>query len=577
MKQQWSLKEIYSGFDSPALAEDMKKLNDYLTQLNKTPSNLEAYLTTYEDAVRIYSKLISFASLTAATNTSDASARKLTMDLEKTMNTMSIINNKLAKHLMKLSPSEREKQIKSSDFLSDLEYFIQQTIREGEHMLSEEEECVIANMSMTGSKAWSKLFRSLTSTLEVLMPNGERLPITVVRSLASNKDPHIRKQAYEAELASYRQIEESMAYVLNGIKGEVLTVSEMRGYESPLQMTLDQTNISKKTLDAMLKSIQDHFEVFRRYIRAKAKLLGHKKMPFYDLFAPIGDDKNDFTYEEAGEFVIKSFQKFSPKMGDIAKRAIDDAWIDVAPRTGKVSGAFCHDLFFLDQFRVLLNFNGTLSNVTTMAHELGHGYHAIIAKDEKAINHNYPMTLAETASIFCETIVTNDVFNETKSIGVLDAMLENASQVTLDIFSRYRFESEVFRRRQHEFLSADDLKNIMLDAQKEAYGDALDEQALHPYMWLIKPHYYEASLNFYNFPYAFGMLFANGLYAIYLQKPEGFHARYDHLLASAGKMSVEDACALMDIDCTSQAFWDQSIELLEKRVVTFEKMVEERC
>jgi pepF/M3 family oligoendopeptidase len=350
-------------------------------------------------------------------------------------------------------------------------------------------------------------------------------------------------------------------------------MAELRGYKSPLHMTLEASRMSEKTLEAMMSAIKDAIPTFQNYQRAKANLLGHENgLPFYDLFAPIGNATKKFSYEEGCKFVVDNFGAFSEKLAKVASDAMEKGWIDVEPREGKVSGAFCSSLHPLGEFRVLLNYTGNLGDVTTMAHELGHGYHAICTNEENILNIDYPMPLAETASTFCETIVNNaalKIATREESITILENSLQDATQVICDIYSRFLFESNLFKTRTDHPLSVEELKNMMLNAQKQAYGNGLDHNALHPYMWLIKPHYYSAGLNFYNFPYAFGLLFAKGLYAKYLENPEFFKAKYDDLLAASGRLNVVNVCKIMDIDVESTEFWTESLNIVKKDIEKF--------
>jgi pepF/M3 family oligoendopeptidase len=383
----------------------------------------------------------------------------------------------------------------------------------------------------------------------------------------------VRRRAFEAERQAYAQVEESSAAALNGIKGEVLTVTELRGFENPLEETLLDSRMEKGTLDAMFEAIRESLPMFRKYLRRKAELLGHENgLPFYDLFAPMGESQMSFTYEEAMDFVVKNFSSFSQRLGDYARNAYVKNWMDVEPRDGKRGGAFCSNLHAIGESRIMSNFDGSFSNMTTLAHELGHGYHGFNLKDESILNSSYPMPIAETASIFCETIVVNAALkdmDDQEAVTILEQSISDACQVIVDIYSRYLFETRLFETRKDHPLSVKELKSFMLDAQKEAYGDGLDSEVLHPYMWLNKTHYYSAGRNFYNFPYAFGLLFSKGLYAIYLKRGEEFVPQYDELLAITGKKSIKEVAETMDIDVTKPDFFRDSLKIVEKDIEKF--------
>ncbi len=586
MHLNWSLKELYSDFGSDAFKADFEKLENDIRSLNQIATSLssletlENYYTKRSAVESTLMKLYNFASLTFSCNTSNESALQTENKLRKLFSEITPARTKLIQFLSKID--DIQAYIAPSNCLKQFEFIICEDKAFSTHLLSEEEEVLASKLSITGSNAWTTLQQQLTSTLSVTIKlDGEvkRLPITVIRNMAYDSSQEIRKAAFEAELDAYGKIDEAVAMSLNSIKGEVLTMSELRGYASPLDMTLENSRMSKQTLTAMFGAIEKALPTFHEYLQTKARLLDHKGgLPFYDLFAPIGTAQKKFSYEEGCQFVIDNFSAFSDKLASVAKHAIDNAWIDVSPHEGKVSGAFCASLHPLGEFRVLLNYTGNLGDVTTMAHELGHGYHAICTNDEDILNINYPMPLAETASTFCETIVNNaalKIATKDEAITILENSLQDATQVICDIYSRFMFESQLFDTRVDHPLSVEELKTIMTEAQKKAYGTGLDHETLHPYMWLIKPHYYSAALNFYNFPYAFGLLFAKGLYAKYLDEPEFFKDNYDKLLAASGKMSVIDVCKIMAIDVESEAFWNASLDQIKNDIHEFVRLAGE--
>lgn len=349
---------------------------------------------------------------------------------------------------------------------------------------------MIARMSNTGSKAWAKLQNLLISTLLVDIEvdgNDEKLPLPVVRNMAYASEAAQRKKAYEAEQNAYRKIEESSAACLNGIKGEVLTVSKMRGYASPLEEAVIKSEIEQETLDVMLDAIKKSLPDFRRYYRKKAEILGHKNgLPFCDLFAPVGKSDLKFTYEEAQDYIVENFRTFSDRLAQFADNAFKNRWIDAEQREGKRGGAFCFNIFAVGESRILTNFSGSFNSVTTLAHELGHGYHGHCLKDESILNCNYTMPIAETASIFCETIITDAALMEAtpaQAFAILETSISDAGQMIVDIYSRFLFENALFEVRKDHALSVDELIKLIIQAQKEAYGNGLDHNCLHPYMY----------------------------------------------------------------------------------------------
>jgi oligoendopeptidase F len=403
--------------------------------------------------------------------------------------------------------------------------------------------------------------------------------MTAVINLRSHPDGAVRRRGYEVEMKAWESVAEPLAACMNGVKGEVVTLNRRRGREDALHAAIDQARIDRPTLEAMIGAMHDALPVFRRYLRAKAQLLGQAALPWSDLFAPVGASERTYRYAEACSLVHEAFGTFAPQLAALAERAFTHNWIDVAPRAGKRGGAFCMDVPAVGESRVLTNFDGSLDQVSTLAHELGHAFHndCAVAASKTMLQTITPMTLAETASIMCETIVTEAILARTSDpqevLAVLETQLTGSTQVIVDIYSRFLFESEVFRRREQGELSPAELCEIMVQAQRDTYGDGLDPNELHPYMWTWKPHYYRASLSFYNFPYAFGLLFGTGLYAIYRERGSAFVADYMNLLASTGEASAADLAARFGIDIRTRAFWERSLHVIAEQVARYEQIV----
>ena len=389
----------------------------------------------------------------------------------------------------------------------------------------------------------------------------------------------MRRCGYEVELKTWESVAEPLAACMNGVKGEVVTLNRRRGRENALHAAIDQARIDRRTLDAMIGAMHEALPIFRRYLRAKAQVLGKTQLPWSDLFAPIGASERTYSYAEACTLVHETFGSFAPQLAALAERAFTHNWIDVAPRPGKRGGAFCMGVPAVGESRVLTNFDGSLDQVSTLAHELGHAFHndCAVAADKTMLQSITPMTLAETASIMCETIVTEAILARTSDpqevLAILETQLIGSTQVIVDIYSRFLFENEVFARREQGELSPAELCHIMAQAQRDSFGDGLDPQYLQPYMWTWKPHYYSTSLSFYNFPYAFGLLFATGLYAIYQERGAAFVPDYMNLLASTGEANAADLAARFGIDIRSRVFWEHSLEVIAGQVARYEQIV----
>lgn len=582
---RWNLDKLYTSFESKEYVEDLEKLDELIKDFTDwseknlnlpedAANKIETYLNKLINLTNVFTKLISFASLTSAVDAKNELALKyldkLQMKYAETTKSFYQFKRFIA------SIEALDEIIESSQFLKEHRFYLNEIKLSTKYMLSQEEEVLISKMKNTGSKAWAKLQNMVTSTLLVdIEMDGElkKLPLPVVRNMAYSADKTLRKKAYEAELESYKKIEDTSCACLNGIKGEVITLCNLRGYKSPLEETLIKSRMDEKILKAMFTAIEESLPVFHKYFRKKAELLGHKNgLPFYDLFAPVGKINRTFTYEEAREYVVNNFRTFSDKLADFADHAFENQWIDAEPREGKSGGAFCSNLHPIKESRIMANFDGSFSNVITLAHELGHGYHGSCLTEESILNTSYPMPLAETASTFCETIVVNAALEEVgeeEKLSILESSLQDAGQVIVDIYSRFLFEDAVFERRKDHFLSVKELKDLMIEAQKKAYGNGLDHEYLHPYMWVNKSHYYSAERNYYNFPYAFGLLLSKGLYAKYLEDRKSFVKKYDEFLRETGKNNIADVVKIMDIDVYSVDFYRNSFKLIEEDIEKF--------
>ena len=572
MSTEWSLKEIYPSFESEEFQRDFERFSNFREVFNglALEDNLEsikAAIAALEEFSVLSSRLGNYINLTLTANTTDETANKY-----RTLfgNAYAALNSAYTKVYKFIGSVETD--ITADENLKDYEFYFAEAKQQYKHLLSDELEDVIAKFSISGGDGWEQLFEAMTSGVEGEF-KGEKVTLSEIRNMAYDADAAVRKEAYETELKMYDTIKEPIAFALNNIKQQVLTETSLRGFESPLAQTLEASRMSRQTLDALLEAIREYLPQFRAYLKHKASLLGHENgLPFYDLFAPIGESSRRFTIEESKEFLLENFKGFSEDLAQMTKEAYENNYIDFLPRKGKVGGAFCSNLPFIKQSRILTNFSGSLSDVVTIAHELGHAYHGLHIENHRVLNQEYSMPVAETASTFNENIVMNTVINEAsdaEKVALLESQLQDTTQIIVDIYSRYLFESSVFENREKSFMFSKDLEQLMLDAQKEAYGDGLDPDAMHPYMWACKPHYYSSGLSFYNFPYAFGGLFSKGLYAIYQEQPEGFVEKYQELLRATTVTSAEDTAKVLGVDVTDSAFWKKALAQVADNIEQF--------
>ena len=583
MNEVWNLEPIYKGFDDPAFEADLTALKEkvaafaaFTEKLAETDpaEGLRSGITQEEVIQSVAMKLAEYASLRQAADTKNPEAGS---QLGRVMAVLSGVAAPMAAFESWASklPNLME-LVKTDDSLKDYEFLFANMADSSRYLLPGVGEAVMAKMSLSGGNAWSDLQQYLTSTVPVSY-RGTTTNLSAIRNLAYDPDQQVRKEAYEAEIACYDRIKDAVAYALNSIKLETISDCQLRGYESPLARTLKQSHMERATLDAMLSAMEEYSPKFWQYLKAKAKALGHENgLPWYDLFAPMGNTSTKFTTEDARNFLVNLFAEFDSELSEMVAKAFDNAWIDFYPRDGKAGGAFCSGVECLGESRILTNFDGMFGDVVTLAHELDHAFHNQCIKGHRPLNLDYSMPLAETASTFNECVVMASAISKAadknEKIALIESQLQDITQVICDIFSRFRFEARVFENREEHFMDAATLCSFMEQAQKQSYGDGLDHGCLHPYMWVCKSHYYGPT--FYNFPYAFGGLFARGLYAQYEKEGASFIPKYNELLRTTTVASAEDTAKVAGIDLTDKAFWRDALQTIADQIDLFCSLVE---
>ena len=591
----WDMTPIYPGMDSKEFAdgfsntvqdiENLAKLfDDYrIMKLPATPTLHEDNIRAFETVIEQYNTVLEATETLAVyimcfvtTNTHDTLAQAKLSELQQSTLILSQLDTRLTAWIGSL---DVEALIERSSIAREHAFMLRKARIGAEHLMTPEEENLASELNLSAGTAWEKLHGDVTSQLIVsleLSDQTQELPMSMVRNLASDPDREVRCSAYEAELEGWKRVALPLAAAINSIKGEVNVLARRRGWSSPLEASLLDNNIDRATFDAMLTAAYESFPDFRRYLHAKAHALGLSRLAWYDMFAPVSNDEKIWEYQDASAFIIEQFGSFSQRLSNFAARAFSENWIDAEPREGKLDGAYCTPLR-RDESRVFANYKASFDGVSTLAHELGHGYHNLNLAQRTMLQRSTPMTLAETASIFCETIILHAAMRNAgrqEQIAILEASLQSACQVVIDISSRFLFEQRVFEQRMQRELSIDELNNLMLEAQRETYGDGLDETTLHSYMWAMKPHYYSSRLSFYNYPYMFGLLFGLGLYARYKEDSEKFKSGYDELLSSTGLADAASLAQQFGINIRSVNFWRASLDIVRQDIDLFEELTQ---
>ncbi len=598
---RWRLDTIYPGTDAPAFGRDRARLAAALGELEASMdaagvraggaagsapdvvgSVLDEVLNRLEDILQVFTRLRVYLSSIVSVDAFDDAAQAGLSALDPHAATVEVLIGRMSAYLAGV---DLESVMRASPSLRDYAYLLGRSQEEARHLMGEEAEALAAALDASGGTAWGRLHGDLIGRSTVSASLGEdaapgEYGLAQLRLEQADPREEVRRAAFDAEVELLTDHATPFAAAMNGIKGQVLELSRRRSWPTPLDATLFDNAIDRTSLDAMQEACRAQLPVFRRYLKAKARHLGKSALAWYDLFAPVGDARQPtFTWGEAKAFVIDHFGGFSERLAAFASRAFEEEWIDAPARKGKRNGAFCTPVYALRESRVMLNFGGGLDDVFTLAHELGHAYHndCMYRFGRGVLRSATPMTLAETASIFCETLVLGALLREASAedrLAILEQDLRSATQLVVDIRTRFEFESAVFARRAERSLAPVELDEIMEGAQRDAYGDGLAEDGYHPRMWAHKPHYYSSGRSFYNYPYTFGYLFGLGLYNVYLSDPDAFVPRYDELLANTGMADAADLAASVGIDIRDPAFWSGGLSAAAALVNEYESLSE---
>ena len=585
MKTNWDLTVFYKDFDDPEFKDDLARLPkeiDAFTAAIAAPAEDEVRklvsLVHQEEALScLFERLSMMIELNFAVDANNKPANAALAPLMRAVMGSSLASNAFSRYLASLD--NLDAIIDADDELKARAFALREAAENAKHQLPEALEKPVLKMQLSGGEAFSHLRDKLDATLLVDY-DGKQIPLSAVRALAYDGDADTRRRAYEAELASYRKIELPMSFCLNNIKAEGETMAALKGYKGVLDMALAHSRMDEKTLEAMWTAIREALPEVREYFKAKGRLLGHENgLPFYDLFAPVGQSTRTYTVEEARALLLDLFGKFCPEMGEMMRTAFDEGWIDMFPREGKSGGAFCSGYYAKNISRVMTNFAGSASDVSTLAHELGHAFNNRMLHHKPIMMTETPMPLAETASTFNETLLISQLLKTAtpeEELTLLDSCLTEQTQTMVDIYSRFLFEQKVVAAQADHALDVDELKETMLWAQEQSYGDGLDPEYRHPYMWACKSHYYSTGVHFYNFPYAFGGLFARGLYARYEKEGEAFVPVYCDLLSRFGSDTIANVTASVGIDVTTPDFWREAVESVLVQVRRFVELADKQ-
>lgn len=582
---EWSLDAIYKGYDDPQFQSDLQ----HLKELEKTLESFCDQLSTMQeqDAITQGISLLEDVSDTGFRlhmyTVLRQSVNLTETETLKYLNIVNTCNSKLAGYKATIKAylangKQLDATIAQDEKLKDYAFFLKNLQNGAKHALSEREEGLLTKVNQTSKQAFSDMYYHLTANASTQCL-GKTMTLTQVKNLCHDTEKEVRKEAFLCEMKCYESIKEPIAFAVNNIKRQQMMEAKLRGYQNPLEKMLEDSCMQKTTLDAMYQAVDKYLPKFHEYLRTKASMLGYDNgLPWYDIYATTGKGDMTFTMKDCEDYILKHFKNFSDDMYEMCKTAMDDHWIDYPSHPGKQSGAFCENLAWMKQSRIITNYNDTLSDVITVAHELGHAYHGMMVENERPLNREYCMPLAETASTFNENIMYNALIQDAdpaNKLFLMDTQLAALCQNICDIYTRFTFENSLFEACEDKFFFAKDLEELQLDAEKKCFGNGMDHEWLHPYRWITKVHLFITDIAYYNFPYTFGALFSRGLYAMYEKEGKDFLPKYRALLKASTTHTVEETALIAGIDLSKPDFWEASLASITKQMEQFLALVKE--
>ncbi|RNF38422.1 M3 family oligoendopeptidase [Planococcus salinus] len=583
----WDLDTLFpGGSDSKELRLHMDEAGPKLEEFEKRAQRFQPP-SSREDAERLASLLEemkdtmlhidqagSFIGCLMAQNTEDKKAAILQSESSSQNARFQSSVQKIQQDLSKVDDVVWQ-NILDTEELRQFDFFLNELRDEAKMLLSEKEENLITALSTDGYHAWSQLYDMLVGDIKVSVTvDGEKKTLSVgqANNLSSHADGAVRKEAYESLEAAWMDKEEFFAKTLNSIAGFRLETYKKRGWDNPLQEPLHINRMKQETLDAMWSAISKNKQPFVDYLAKKGELLGKDGLEWFDVDAPVTESKQQYSYQEGAEFILKHFGKFGPELEAFAQNAFEKGWIEAEDRPNKRPGGFCTGLPMSEESRIFMTYSGSMSNVATLAHELGHAFHSFALRPVHSLNRSYAMNVAETASTFAEMIVSDAAVKSAESkeekIALLEDKVQRSVAFFMNIHARFLFETRFYEERKKGVVPAERLNELMQQAQVEGFGGGL--KSGHPHFWASKLHFYITYVPFYNFPYTFGYLFSLSVYAKALEEGKGFEEKYMALLRDTAIMTAEDlAMKHLQEDITQEAFWEKGIALCVKDAKEF--------
>jgi pepF/M3 family oligoendopeptidase len=591
----WDLDSIFpNGSESvelrqrmAELSEEIKAYHEAVTSWNPEQDDAQALshlLALAEQIGNGFGQCGSFINALLASNVNDSKAKILSGDLYKKLPEYQLSSTIFSKKLTAIEENVWE-QLIATDTLKPVAFRLSEIRRDGKELLSEAEENIINTLKLDGINAWSEHYDTIVASIEIsFTEDGKEVKLSAGQAfnkMMGDPDAAVRQELFEKWEKAWSEKADLFADTLNHLDGFRLSEQKLHGVDNYLKEPLEYNRLQQQTLDTMWATIQKNKQPIVDFLTRKAQLFGKEKMDWQDQDAPIilGDmQERTYSFDAAAEFIVENFEKFSPKMSEFAQMAFDKSWIEAEDRPGKRPGGYCTSLPESKESRIFMTYSNSVNEVATLAHELGHAFHSSVMWDLPSLNQDYAMNVAETASTFAELIVADATLKEAQTkeekINLLDAKMQNAIAMFMNIHTRFIFENNFYQARQKGLVGTEEITEMMLAAQKESYLDSLG--SYHPHFWAAKLHFFIDSVPFYNFPYTFGYLFSMGIYAYANQKGSNFEDEYIALLRDTASMTTEElAQKHLQADLTKPDFWQAGIDMVLQDVAEFMALTEE--
>ncbi|MDI9413693.1 MAG: M3 family oligoendopeptidase [Bacillota bacterium] len=576
INHNWDLESIFpGGSSSKELESHLKQVGESINSLQKLVNNnkenidlkcLKELVAEMQVVAADLGQASAFIGCLLAQNVQDEKARLLQGTLGQLSAFYSTVVTGLDSILINIPDKEWQVYLEDPG-LYELSFPLNEQRNLAQIKMSSEKESLATDLAVDGYHAWSHLYNTIVGKMTIDVERDGKIDLLSIgqaTNLLSNSDGELRRSVFNKIEAAFKETADLCASALNHLAGFRINLYKNRSWGDILAEPLQVNRMQRETLDAMWSAVEEAKPQVVKYLERKAKLLGLDQIAWYDLYAPVGEAGKEIPYAEAADFVVEQFRKFSPELADFTKEALDKGWVEAEDRGGKRPGAFCTTFPASKESRVFMTYSGTIQSLGTLAHELGHAYHAHVLKEAPLMLRRYAMNVAETASTFGELLVVDGTLQVANTpeekLGILDDKIGRSVAFFMDIHSRFLFETRFYEARAKGLVSTGQLNELMVQAQKDAFLGSLKEY--HPHFWASKLHFYITGVPFYNFPYTFGYLFSAGVYARAKAEGAGFATKYRDLLQDTSRMNVENlAKKHLNVDLTKPQFWQDAVRL----------------